>query len=264
MCATRLYLAPLAVLLLGAVNRLEARTLAELASDPESCVPGAAPLPLEVFGLVGGDLGAQVTVNDALTRLDVPAALDGLDGSNDGQVALGLEGFPAIEVLLPTGSIGLEVSPDLPCPEGESDITFRLEGFQLGLRLNPSLFLGAGAQPATFRAVDRDLEVSYALGDDYPRIQLLPGGRGGGAGIGGAGTIDFELEEDFGIDATGVTVKAGATLSFPTSIDPRALPSLAMELRGVRLAFGGLLSFLTPVLDGTFSPRISPIKHGSH
>ncbi|MBI4600657.1 MAG: hypothetical protein HY721_01725 [Planctomycetes bacterium] len=252
-----LCLGPLALLALSAASRLEARTLAELASDPESCVPGAAPLPLEVFALAGGDLGAQVTVNDALTRLDVPAALDGLDGANDGRVALRLEGFPAIEVLLPTGAIDLEVSPDLPCPEGESGIAFRLRGFQLALRLNPSLLLGGRGEPATFRAVSLDLEVAYALGDEHPRIQLLERGAGGGAGLGAAGTIDFELEEDFAIEATGVTVKAGATLSFPATLDTRALPRLAMELRGVRLAFGGLLSFLTPILDGTtFSASI--------
>ncbi len=219
---------------------VQAETLAAYADSEEACIPGASPLPLDLFSFAEGALGANASV---VEDAEGPAIIigDWIEGA-DGLVPLKVGGFPAIQFLVPR-MIPFTASP---CPEGRDSVTFQFRNLELGIRLNPDLFPAAGGGSPRFSPAAADLDVIYSLGSPSPELHFRRHVAGGAAG-----DVEFQLDESFSIAGTGVTVQGGARLSLPAILntDAHSISSWQLNLRNIQLRLGGFLSRLNGILD---------------
>jgi hypothetical protein len=211
----------------------EEMTLARFAEEV-ACLPGASPLPLDMFSLAGGSLADEVRVSwdkDSHKAVTRDAA------------RVRIPGISAVELLFPAGS-SFTVEDD--CSDDSTSYTF--DDLSLGIALKPeSEFF-----PPKAGGVDRIvlyqtvcLVVTYHLPDGEPHVEFCPGG-GGGAGGGAV----FQIDEGnaFEVGSTGVVVESGE-LTLETT-GSSSVP-FRIGLGGVRLSFKGEnLSFLNDNLAG--------------
>lgn len=237
-CGSRLSFAGLVLFQLANLAELprlagaEERTLNRFAAEV-ACLPGASPLPLDLFSLAGGALGEDFTV-----RFDrVDGEVESLALLAPAGSRLRLPGIAAVELVWPDS---VDFTVDNDC--GDGAMSFRSDDFTLTVRLKPDPAFfpradGGGGAVEASQAVR--LDVAYTVAEGRPLVTLHPAG--------GAGAAVFALGAPFAIGTTGVVVES-ADLSLRSTGD--AARPFGIGLDNVKLSFPSeILSFLEDELE---------------